>query len=58
MPRTHTYIAVDYEYACPLTLRTESCQSMRCQGNFFLFNNIERRTDRKSITLSNDMDEV
>ena len=24
-----------YEYACPLTLGTESCQSMRYQGNFF-----------------------
>ena len=27
-----------YEYACPLTLGTESCQSMRYQDNFFVCN--------------------
>ena len=38
----------EYEYACPLTLGTESCQSMRHQNNFCCCNFVNRTSSRRN----------
>ena len=47
-----------YEYACPLILGMESCQSMRHQGNFCnIVTSKGELIENVLPTLSNDMDE-